>query len=381
MVNSDAQVWVTGMSWSTALGPVLETVWDSLLAGLSGIGEVPSPFPLRSMRAATVPEIPMDRPAWDRQHEMTRSTLSRALQDAGVDSDAPEILPVLGTSYGPHLEMTGTTSLSRWSTMAVRDAGCVTEPITVTTACSAGSDAVLLGLGLLQEGAAEICVCGGVDVLTVGKRLGHSRLGTMAPDDLRAFDAGHNGTLLGEGAAFLVLETAARARARGARPRGVVAGAGSSNDAASAVAPDPSGKNVVLAIRRALQDARVTPADVTVINAHGSGTPVNDAAEARAYAQVFADVPRPPVVFATKGAFGHTLGATGALEAVALLQALETGLAPPVHALRDPFPQLSLPIPAEGPVQVDPGSGISVTLGFGGFNTCLVFQGAGSAVS
>ena len=381
MVSVESPVWITGMAWSTALGSALDTVWESLLADASGISDVPSPFPLRNTRAAVLPDIPVDLPAGRRQRELTRDTLVRALRDAAIDADDPRILPVLGTSYGPHLEMSDVTSLSRWSAEAARDAGCTAEPVTVTTACSAGSDAVLAGLALLRAGAAEICVCGGADVLTPGKRLGHSRLGTMSPGDLRAFDTGHDGTLLGEGAAFLVLETEEGARARGAHPRGVLAGAGSSNDAASAVAPDPSGKNVVLAVRRALRTAGLDPGDVTVVNAHGSGTPVNDEVEARAYAQMFSQVPRPPVVFATKGAFGHTLGATGAIEAIAVLQALDTATAPPVHVLRDPLADLTLPIPAEHPMKVEPGAGISVTLGFGGFNTCLVLQGPGSAAA
>lgn len=379
MVNPDSRIWVTGMAWTTALGSALDPVWELLLGDASAITDVVSPLPLRNIRAAVVPGVPLDSPASHRQHELTRSTLSTALTDAGIEPDDPALLPVLGTSYGAHLDLMENASLSQWSAAAARDAGLAAEPVTVTTACSAGSDAILTALALLQEGAAELCVCGGADVLTLGKRLGHSRLGTMAPDELRAFDARHNGTVLGEGAAFLVLEPAARARARGARPRGVLAGAASSNDAASAVAPDPSGANVVLAVERALRTAHITPADVSVVNAHGSGTPVNDDVEARAYARLFAEVSSPPVVFATKGAFGHTLGATGAIEAVAVLQALATSMAPPVHGLREPIPQLGLPIPARQPMKIDQGYGISVTLGFGGFNTCLVLQGPGSA--
>jgi 3-oxoacyl-[acyl-carrier-protein] synthase II len=381
MVSAGSQVWVTGRAWSTALGSDVDTAWESLLAGASGITEVPSPLPLRGLLTATVPDLESDLPAWDRQQRITRATLSKALRDAGIDPGNPRVLPILGTSYGPHLEMLDTHSLSHWSTTAARGAGCVVEPVTVATACSAGSDAVLAGLALLEEGVADVCVCGGADVLTLGKRLGHSHLGTMSPDGLRAFDIARNGTVLGEGAAFLVLERAEGARARGARPYGVVAGAGSSNDAANAVAPDPSGANVVLAVERALRDADITPEDVTVVNAHGSGTPVNDDVEARAYARLFAGVPRPPVVFATKGAFGHTLGATGAIEAVALLQALATGTVPPVPSLRNPLPRLGLPIPMERPMKAEPGWGISVTLGFGGFNTCLVLQGPESAAT
>ncbi|WP_105968182.1 beta-ketoacyl synthase N-terminal-like domain-containing protein [Streptomyces geranii] len=377
-MNPDSRIWVTGMAWTTALGSALDPVWELLLDGASGIGDVVSPMPLRSTRAAVVPGVPQDAPASHRQHELTRTTLSEALADAGIEPDDPALVPVLGTSYGAHLDLAETASLSQWSAAAVRGAGLTAEPVTVTTACSAGSDAILTGLALLREGAAELCVCGGADVLTLGKRLGHSRLGTMSPVALRAFDTRHDGTVLGEGAAFLVLEPEERARARGARPHGILAGAASSNDAASAVAPDPSGANVVLAVERALRTARITPADVSVVNAHGSGTPVNDTVEARAYTHLFAESPTPPVVFATKGAFGHTLGATGAIEAVAVLQALATSTAPPVHGLREPIPQLGLPVAARQPMKVDQGYGISVTLGFGGFNTCLVLQGPGS---
>jgi 3-oxoacyl-[acyl-carrier-protein] synthase II len=322
-----------------------------------------------------VSEVPLDWTPWDRQQQLTRATLSAALADADLEVSDPRIRPVLGTSYGPHLELVEPVPLSRWSTTAAREAGCVMEPITVTTACSAGSDALVAGLGLLCTGAAEICVCGGVDVLTIGKRMGHSRLGTMSADDLRAFDVDRSGTLLGEGAAFVVLEQMHSARSRGATIRGILAGAGSANDAVSTVAPDPTGANVLLAVRRALRVAGIGPADIGVISAHGSGTPVNDDVEASAYTQMFGDLAQPPVVFATKGSFGHSLGATGAIEAVTVLQALETGLVPPVYALDEPIPQLGLPIPVGGPLPVGSGYGLSVTLGFGGFDTCLVFRG------
>jgi 3-oxoacyl-[acyl-carrier-protein] synthase II len=374
-----SSVWVTGFAWTTALGDATDAVWTDLLAGASGITDVPSPFRLRGARAAVVGGIPLERPAGERLHEMTHVTLRRALDDAGVGTGDPAVVPVLGTSYGPHLEAEEPVALSRWAAEAAREAGCGAEPVVVSTACSAGSDAVLLGLALVRSGAADICVCGGADVLTIGKRLGHSQLGTMSPTELRAFDVSRDGTVLGEGAAFLVLESEARARARGARPRGVVAGAGSSNDAASAVAPDVSGKAVTLAVERALRDAALQPQDVSLVNAHGSGTPVNDDVESLAYGRFFAEVPRPPVLFATKGAFGHTLGATGAIEAIAVLLALDAELAAPVHGLREPLPALGLPVPAGRPMPVAAGAGVSVTLGFGGFNTCLVLQGAAAA--
>lgn len=375
MVDTSSPVWVTGMAWSTALGSELYAAWESLLAGESGIVEVASPLPLRTNYAAVVPELPLHWPPDKRQDCLTRATLARAVEDAGLSADDPGLLPVTGTSFGAHLDQPEhTVSLSAWSNRAAYEAGCINAPVTVSTACSAGADAIQAGLALLKSGMTEICVCGGADTLTLGKRLSHSRLGTLSPDHLNAFDVSHNGTLLGEGAAFLVLETAAHAQARGAQPYGILAGAGSSNDADSAVAPDISGRNVVLAVERALQSAGIAPSDVSIINAHATGTATNDLVEARAYAQLFSDVPHPPTLFATKGALGHALGATGAIEAVAVLKALETGHVPPIQGLKTPMPEVTLPMPAGAPMPIRYGYGISVTLGFGGFNTCLVFQ-------
>ncbi|MBJ7221973.1 MULTISPECIES: beta-ketoacyl-[acyl-carrier-protein] synthase family protein [unclassified Brenneria] len=378
MVNAHSSVWVTGMAWSTALGDEVTTVWESLLAGHSGITDVDAPFPLRSHLAAPLAALPLEWPAPQRQHALTKSTVLKALKDAGIAPDDPDILPIVGTSYGHHLDSPDTRSLSEWSTKALQDAGCVAKPITVSTACSAGADAILAGLNFIRSGAAELCLCGGADILTVGKRLSHSRLGTLSTDGLRAFDVSHNGTVLGEGAAFLVLESAERARRRGARPYGIVAGAGSANDAASAVAPDISGKNVILTVQRALDSAGLTPANIGIINAHGTGTQVNDSVEAKAYSQIFSAVPQPPILFATKGAFGHTLGATGAIEAIVVLQALNTQQIPPIHGLRQPLADLHLPIATQQTAIRHAAAGLSVTLGFGGFNTCLVFQSAGS---
>ncbi len=376
-MSRGGRICVTGMAWSTALGTGVADVWKSLLAGDSGLADIGSPRPLRNTRAAVVSEVALDRPAWERQLDLTKTTLAQAVADAGLPAGDPRIRPVLGTSYGPHLELSDTRSLSRWSAVAARECGYADDAVTVTTACSAGSDALVTGAALLMAEAADICVCGGVDVLTIGKRMGHSSLGTMSPTDLRAFDVRHDGTLLGEGAAFLVLERARSARDRGARVHGILAGTGSANDASSAVAPDRSGANVRRAVHRALRAAEVGTEDISVINAHGSGTAVNDEVEAAAYAHLFEGARRPPVVFATKGAFGHTLGATGAMEAIALVQALHTGMVPPVHALTAPIPELALPIPKRDPMDVRSGAGISVTLGFGGFDTCLVFRAGG----
>jgi 3-oxoacyl-[acyl-carrier-protein] synthase II len=357
---------VTGLAWTTPLGTGLDEVWSALLDGRGGVREVPSPHRLRSPLAATVPAPREEDPA-RRQVVLAADTLTAALADAGLSADADGLRLVLGTSYGADLDDTATVSLHHWASAVAEQAGHPHEPVTVTTACSAGADSVLVGALLIESGQCEVAVCGGVDVLTEAKRLGHSALGTMSTGALRAFDAGHDGMVLGEGAAFLVLAR------HGTVPRvhATLAGAGSANDAATLTAPDTSGTAVSLAVRRALLHSGLSVADIAVVSAHGSGTPLNDETEAACLSALF--VGAPPVVFATKGALGHSLGATGAVEAITVILALRDGVAPPVPGLRTPLAPLA-PMLSAGEARTFSGTaGISLTLGFGGFDTCLLF--------
>jgi len=221
-----------------------------------------------------------------------------------------------------------------------------------------------------------------VDVVTPAKRLGHSALGTMSRGPLLAFDQAHDGMVPGEGAAVLVLESGRSAARRAAPVRAVLRGAGSANDAAGLTAPDRSGDSVVLAVRRCLAAGGRAAGEVAVLSAHATGTPINDEVESRSLAAVFGSGAPAPVVFATKGALGHSLGATGAIEAVSVLLALEHGAVPPVYGLTRPLPGFPLPLAAGRPVPLAAGRpvpvdgmlGASLTIGFGGFNTCLLFE-------
>lgn len=364
---------VTGMAWSTPLGTELDKVWCQLLEGASGVGPTPSSYPLRTRLTATVPSLPLDEAPDQRQLTLAVRTLQAAFADAGLAPENSAVTLVLGTSYGGHLDIPFTSSLEWWARSSAERVGHPHRPITVTTACSAGADSILLGAELIRSGHSEICVCGGVDVVTSAKRLGHSALGTMSSHGLRAFDEDHDGMVLGEGAAFLVLESAASAHARKARVWALLSGTGSSNDAAGMTAPDPSGESVVLAVSRCLVGSGFGAADVAVVSAHGSGTTVNDAVEATSLTTLFSGTDLGPVVFGTKGALGHSLGATGAIEAITVIMALRDCTVPPIHGLRSPVPDLSLRLPIGRPLSFSGDAGISLTLGFGGFNTCLLF--------
>lgn len=375
---------VTGMAWSTALGSKLDEVWGRLLAGDCGLRDVPSEHPVRNLFAGPVDWPPADRPARERQLDLAVGTAARALEDAGLTggndsgvsgSGGGGPLLVVGTSYGGHLDDPDGGGLHQWAVDTARRLGLSAPPVSLSTACSSGSDAIAIAAMLIASGAADTCLCGGVDILTPAKRLGHTALGTMSPTRLRAFDARADGTLLGEGAGFLVLERVTSARRRGATAYAALAGAGCANDAAGLTAPDPSGNSILLAVRRSLAAADLHPDDVAVVNAHGSGTPANDEVEGRSLTRLFTG--RRPTVFATKGALGHSLGATGAIEAIALILALRDRQAPPVLGLATPRAGVGLPVARGAPGAVGTGVGVSVTLGFGGFNTSLVVDTSG----
>jgi 3-oxoacyl-[acyl-carrier-protein] synthase II len=356
------------MAWTTALGDDLELVWQALLAGKSGLRPVPFSGRVRNELAAPIADG-VEAPA-ERLVKMACQAVRRALQSAGRAPDDPDVQLVLGTSLGAFLDDDESRlSLSGWANAVARELGAVRSPIVVSTACSAGSDAIMVGAELIRAGVAKCCVCGGADVLTDSKRLAHSALSTMSPTQLRAFDVRHDGTLLGEGAGFLVLEQQPDGRDSFA----IFRGAGSANDATGMTVADMTGLSARCAMERSLVDAGLSSSMIGLINAHGSGTQMSDTTECRAFGRLFSETDR-PVVFATKGNFGHTLGATGAIEAIALVLALRAGLAPPIPGLEQPLPEFPLPLALAEPVSCGARAGLSLTLGFGGFDTSLIFE-------
>lgn len=359
------------MGWRTPLGAGLGSVWDRLCAGESGVAAVPSPHRLRTDLAALVPDVGYGEEPGRRLHTIAVDALTAACADAGIAPSDERVVAILGTSFADVLDTTEPEP--GWAHRLAAAAGLARPPVTVATACSAGADSLSVAGALIRSGRATICVAGGADVVTEAKRLGHSALGTMSPTGLAAFDRGHDGMVLGEGAAFLVLEAAGPARDRGASVLATLRGTGSANDAAGLTAPDPSGASVVAAIRRCLTGSGVRLEEAAAVSAHGTGTPLNDAVEARSLAHVFADVSPGPVVFGTKGALGHSLGATGAIEAVTVVLALRHKRVPPLAGTADPVAELPLRLPLGEAAGIDGHAGLSLTLGFGGFNTCLLF--------
>jgi 3-oxoacyl-[acyl-carrier-protein] synthase II len=216
---------------------------------------------------------------------------------------------------------------------------------------------------------------GGVDALTHIGFMGFNALRLLDPDPCRPFDRDRRGMSLGEAAAFLVLEDAEHCRARGGRAYATFAGYGMTTDAHHVTAPHPDGEGMIHAMRLALDDARLPPAAVGYVNAHGTGTRQNDRVEAQALRQVFGE--GAVLVSATKSLVGHTLAGAGCVEAAATILALEHGLLPPTANLDVVDPEVAfdcLPGVAR-PAAIT--AALSNSFGFGGQNVSLIFRRAG----
>jgi 3-oxoacyl-[acyl-carrier-protein] synthase II len=247
---------------------------------------------------------------------------------------------------------------------------------TIMTACSSSAVSIGWAADLVSSGAVDVAIAGGAEGLCRLTAAGFGALRATSPELCRPFDAERKGLNLGEGAAALVLEAEDGARRRGARILGRVAGYGVTADPHHMTAPHPEGDGAARAMRAALFDAGLSPAAIGYINAHGTATPHNDAAETRAIKAVFGELaPRIPVS-SIKSMVGHTLGAAGAIEAVASLLALTRGFLPPTvnhHRAEEGFGLDYIPGAARE-ARVD--AVLSSSFAFGGNNAVLVFTRA-----
>jgi len=242
---------------------------------------------------------------------------------------------------------------------------------TIVMACRSGAAALAVAADLVACGQAPCALAGGVDAITRICFMGFNALKLLDPEPCRPFDRDRRGMSIGEGAAFLVLESETGARARGARVYAELAGHGLSTDAFHVTAPQPEGDGMVAAMETALRRADLAPADVAYVNAHGTGTPQNDRIEACALARVFGE--GGVLVSSNKSQIGHTMAAAGSLEAVASVLTLTHGLVPPtanLHTIDPDVPFDCVPRVAR-PAIID--AAISNSFGFGGQNVSLVF--------
>jgi 3-oxoacyl-[acyl-carrier-protein] synthase II len=246
----------------------------------------------------------------------------------------------------------------------------------VSAACASSAMAIALAANLLLDGAAPMMLAGGSDALCPFTLSGFNALQALDSEPCRPFDQNRKGLNLGEGAAVLVLETLARAMARNANVLALLRGWAMTNDAFHSTAPHTEGNGLGDCMRLAMEMAEVGCDEIGYVNAHGTGTPLNDVAETHAYENVFRGRKRPIPVSSTKSYFGHCLGAAGALEAAITIVAVSCGALLPTLRLTDPIPSASVNW-LRGEVQRETlPLAMSVSAGFGGSNAALIFGSA-----
>lgn len=406
-MSAHTEVVVTGIGAVTPLGHDAATTWASLLAAESGIrGDV-----LRDVEGGDVPATSAGTMAVDpaallavveaKRLDRSQQAALAAAREAWLDAGSPVADPdrfatAVGTGVGGLLtllkedETLKAIGLRRVSPRAVPllmpnaaaavigiEFGARAGTYTTVSACSSGAEAIAHGARLIRAGEADVVIAGGTEAaispITVAGFLQARALSRYEGDPSsasRPFSIDRDGFVLGEGAGMVVLERADHAAARGARVHAVLAGAGIAADAHHLTAPAPDGAGQISAMRKALTQAGLLPSDIGHVNAHATGTPVGDVAEARAIRHVFGRT----TVTAPKAAFGHLFGAAGAVEAIIAIQSAEQGIVPPTRNLTGDSidPEVDLDVALERR-DIGPHAVASNSFGFGGQNVSLVF--------
>jgi 3-oxoacyl-[acyl-carrier-protein] synthase II len=247
--------------------------------------------------------------------------------------------------------------------------------ITVSSACASGTLALGLALEALRSGDIDVAIAGGSDSLARTTFGGFNALQAVDPQSCRPFAADRAGLSLGEGGAVLVLERRQDVQARGGRPLAQLLGVGTAADAHHMTAPHPEGEGALLAMRECLRDAGIDAGDVDFVNAHGTGTPLNDRAESRALRKLFPSRAGSIPVIASKAGFGHLLGSAGAMEAVVTVLCLQHQRLHPVPPGGSVDPEALVDLVREpGGRHLALRTGLSLSLGFGGSNAAALFS-------
>jgi 3-oxoacyl-[acyl-carrier-protein] synthase II len=402
---------VTGLGIVSPIGNTVADAWAALLAGRTGAGPI-SRFDASRFQVRFACEVknfdasdfvqPRSARRMDRCTHLAVAAARQAERDAGVNVRAvgARAGTAIGTALGGvesfeqtvlQLDRRGPERVSPFSivqTLPNLAAGWVSIELgsrgpllSQSTACAASTMAIGDGFDAIRLGRAELMVCGGAEAPVTPTALAAfsamralSRRNDDPASASRPFDGERDGFVIAEAGAVLVLEELEHARARDARIYSEVCGYGVSSDASHVSDPDPVGTNASRAIEMALSDAQISPDEVGYVNAHGTSTPVGDAAETRVLKLAFADHASDLAISSTKGATGHTLGAAGAVEAVFTVMALHDGVLPPTvnQKVVDPDCDLDYLANAARAEQVD--VAISNSFGFGGHNSVLAFR-------
>jgi 3-oxoacyl-[acyl-carrier-protein] synthase II len=414
-VNGQPRIVVTGMGALTSLGNDVQTTWDGMIAGRSGIGPITQfdPSRLTTRIAGEVKDFDcsplLDSKAQRRNDRYTQLALMAALEavrQAGLPDHMEGELAertgvIVGTGIGgirtlaDQVLLMGAKGPDRMSPFLIPSAianlaagviaivfGPQGPNFSVVSACATGGHSIGEAWETIRRGDADVMLAGGTEATgheaLVGGFAAMRALSTRNDDPQgasRPFDCGRDGFVIGEGAGVIVMETLEHALARGAKPLAEVVGYGATADASHITLPAAGGAGAVRAIRRALEKAGLSVDDVEMVNAHATSTPEGDPRELEAIKTLFGERAGDVSVTANKSMIGHTLGAAGAIEAIATIMSIRTGLVPPTINLDNPDPAaagLDLTPNKVRAREID--VAVSNSFGFGGQNSALVIR-------
>ena len=405
------RVVVTGMGVISPIGNSVDACWDSMVNGVNGIGPI-TYFDTTNYKAKLAAEVKdFDPEAYmeksdvlrsDRYAQFAMGAACQAVEESGVIGTLPpdRIAVYFGSGIGgmstfsaeyDKLRNRGPHRVSPFfvpmmipnmaaGMIAIRF-NCQGAAMPSVTACASGSNAIGEALRAIRHGYADAVITGGAEAsITEIGVAGFINMQALSvaekPNEASLpFDSRRGGFVIGEGAAALVLEEYEHAKARGAKIYGELCGYGSTCDAYHITAPRPDADGGTRAMVQALNEAGYTGTESVYINAHGTGTPLNDKAETVAIKQALGEEKaRKALVSSTKSMTGHMLGAAGAMEAIVCLKVLETGMVPPTINLWEPDPQCDLNYVPNTAVEAKIDLCVSNSLGFGGHNACLAFR-------
>lgn len=387
---------ITGTGIVSAIGLNKEEVLHSLLAEKSGIGEMKhlqsthhelpvGEVDLSNEQMMAMLSLPADKLV-SRTALLGMLAVSQATEEARLQKQAPlRIWLVSGTTVGG-MDMTERyfsqlDKIENREILDIHDCGSCTrqmaeyfdlfdEMTTLSTACSSAANAILLGARMIQAGEADIVVAGGTEALSKFHLNGFNSLMILDKDRCRPFDATRAGLNLGEGAAFVVLESDQLARQRGVAPLVYLAGYGNACDAFHQTASSANGEGAYLAMKQALEMAHIAPEDIQYVNAHGTGTPNNDESESVALKRLFGD--RMPRISSTKSFTGHTTSASGSIETVISILAMQHHFVPANLGWKNQMPEGITPSLGEQNLFME--NVLCNSFGFGGNDTALLLS-------
>ncbi len=400
---------ITGMGVVSPIGITVDTYWNNLIKGLSGVGPI-SRFNAEDQAVRIAAEVKDFAPEALIPHALERNmalfakyafvAAGEALADAGLsETDHPDRIGiVMGTAMDGMSTLAATQE--QLAKGEIRKVGPRMVPMilgnmaagllamhhgfhgpsmTLNTACSSGGDAIMTAAMLLRSGEADAVLCVGgesiispilISSLNMAKALSHRN------DDpkhaSRPFDKDRDGFVIGEGGGAILLETAEHAARRGTESYATLAGYANTQDGYHITAPEPHGAEASLCMQLALKKAGLKPEDIGYINAHGTSTPMGDRVEALAIKNVFGEASDMPSVSSTKGATGHMMGAGGITEVITCIKALETGILPPTINYETADPDCPLNLVANTCRHAEIHAAMSNSLGFGGQNSSIV---------